>query len=395
MGFIDVDGHVFETEETWDYLEPSERVHRPRLLQFAEPDAPGLEPPYHWIVGDTWARRIPSTGNVYNNGNAYSPGCLDLTDPAKRIKDLDALGIDVQVIHSSFFISTELDNADTEAAITRAYNRWMADKLTGYTDRLAWTLRPPIRNMARAMEELEFGKENGAAGVCLRGIEHGMYLSDRTLWPLYEKAQDLDLPIIVHLGTAIRNLHIPVGKLVPQPAALTDHIHNLMSGFHAVIASDFYQRFPRLRFGFVEGGSTWVPATIQFHARVAGSQNQDFMKIHYMTADELEARNVFVACESDEDIPYISRYLGENILCTGTDYGHNDAGGELGVHESILRRSDISPTFAEKIVDTNGRRLFGIDPAFTPAPPLGAGGDLAVTNARDPEIEPFKFNVLV
>ena len=73
----------------------------------------------------------------------------------------------------------------------------------------------------------------------------------------------VDLPIIIHIGTSIRRQNIPVGKLVPwnQPAALTDHIHPVMSGFHAVIASDYHERFPRLRFGYVEGGSTWVPAT--------------------------------------------------------------------------------------------------------------------------------------
>lgn len=395
MGFIDVDGHVMETEETWDYLDPDDRVHRPRLLQFAEPEAPGLEPPYHWIVGDTWARRPPSDGNVFNNGNAYGPGRLDLTDPAKRLQDLDALGIDVQVIHSTFFIGVELENADVEAAITRSYNRWIADKLDGFTDRLRWTVRPPLRNMARAWEELEFGKAHGAAGIMLRGIEHGMYLSDRALWPLYEKAQDLDLPIIIHLGTAVRRHNIPVGRLVPAPAALTDHVYPMMSGFHAVIASDFHERFPRLRFGFVEGGSTWVPAVIQLHARVTGSQLSEFMKIRYMTPEDLEARNVFVACESDEDLPYITKFVGENVLCTGTDYGHNDAGGELGVHESVVNRADISRSVAAKIVDTNGRRLYGIDPAFKPAMALGSGGDLTVVNARDASLKPFRFNVLV
>jgi predicted TIM-barrel fold metal-dependent hydrolase len=392
VGFIDADGHLFETEETWDYLDPSDRIHRPRLLQFAEPEAPGLEPPFHWIVGDTWARRIPATGNVYDNGNVYSPGTLDLTDPAKRVQDLDTLGIDAQVIHSSFFISTELENADVEAAITRAYNRWVAAKLSGYTDRLRWTLRPPTRNIARALEEIKFGKEHGAAGIALMGIEHGLYLADRTFWPIYELAQDLDLPIIIHLGTSIRRHNIPVGKLIPSQAALTDHVYPLMSGFHSVIASDFHERFPRLRFGFVEGGATWVPAILQFQARCSASASRDeFLKIRYMTPDEIEARNVFIACESDEDIPYLTKWVGENVLCTGTDYGHNDAGGELGVHESILRRTDLTSSVADKIVDANGRKLYGIDAGFTPAPPLGSGGSLGISNARYSEQEPFRY----
>ena len=34
MGFIDVDSHVLEVPETWDYLDPSERHFRPRILEF-------------------------------------------------------------------------------------------------------------------------------------------------------------------------------------------------------------------------------------------------------------------------------------------------------------------------------------------------------------------------
>jgi hypothetical protein len=43
-----------------------------------------------------------------------------------RIDDLDALGIDFQVLISTFWIGVEIENALEEAALTRSYNRWMA-----------------------------------------------------------------------------------------------------------------------------------------------------------------------------------------------------------------------------------------------------------------------------
>jgi predicted TIM-barrel fold metal-dependent hydrolase len=201
---------------------------------------------------------------------------------------------------------------------------------------------------------------------------------------LYEKAQDLDMPVIVHLGCALRRAGAPVGKLIPSPAAIVDHIYPVLSGFFSVIASDFHTRFPGLRFGFVEAGSTWAPGVLQLQARMAASQSPDrFLEIRTFTPEELEARNVFITCESDEDLAYLTKVLGENVLCTGTDYPHNDAGGELGAHESILGRTDITTTAARKIVDTNGRKLFGIPADHTPADTAALGGDLHIRSARD------------
>jgi hypothetical protein len=71
---------------------------------------------------------------------------------------------------------------------------------------------------------------------------------------------------------------------------------------------------------------------------------------------------MFVTCQADEDAPYLIETLGENVLVTGTDYGRNDSGADLGVHRPILKRTDLDPALAEKIVDTNGRRVYGIGP---------------------------------
>jgi predicted TIM-barrel fold metal-dependent hydrolase len=74
----------------------------------------------------------------------------------------------------------------------------------------------------RAVEELEFGRNHGAVGVHLNGVETGYCLSDPYLYPLYEKAQDLDLAIVVCLGEFTRLVpNLPIGKIVPHPEART------------------------------------------------------------------------------------------------------------------------------------------------------------------------------
>jgi predicted TIM-barrel fold metal-dependent hydrolase len=205
-------------------------------------------------------------------------------------------------------------------------------------------------------------------GIHLRGIEHGMWLSDPYFFPIYERAQDLDLAVFVHLGTSTRRVDgMPIGRLVPYPPAFMDHIHKMMAGFHAVVSSDTEKRFPRLRWGFVEAGSSWAPAVLQQHRRLVASASSEFLKLVPVSPELLEEKNIFVACQADEDIGYLTSVLGENVLCTGTDYGHNDVGSELGSHSAIMRRGDIDRSVARKIVDVNGRKLLGRAVAEVPS----------------------------
>jgi hypothetical protein len=54
---------------------------------------------------------------------------------------------------------------------------------------------------------------------------------------------------------------------------------------------------------------------------------------------------LYVACEADEDIPYIAKYTGEDHILIGSDYGHNDPSNEplLLPHLRIFFVSPILP----------------------------------------------------
>jgi predicted TIM-barrel fold metal-dependent hydrolase len=375
MGFVDVDSHLLEAEATWGYLDPGEVHFRPKTVEFEEvlvnlrqneatKGSIAAPPTRIWIVDDTWSTRLPGDSNKTGYANIFDPGATELSDPTKRIADLDALGVDVQLLLSTFFIVVELDNPLAEAALARSYNRWVADVTTDHLDRFRWALRPPLRILERAFAELEFGASHGAAGLHLRGIEHGMFLSDPYFHPLYERAQDLDLAIFVHLGAAVRRTaNAPIGRGIPTPPAFMENVYNVMAGFHAVISSDLHRRFPRLRWGFLEAGASWAPTVLQQHRRLVASASSDFLKLITVTPEVLEEKNIFLACQADEDIAHLVGVLGEHVLCAGTDYGHNDIGAELGAHAAILGRTDISQVTARRIVDANGRKLLGLAPA--------------------------------
>jgi hypothetical protein len=81
------------------------------LIAAASQDNAGLPrtPPQLYFVCDTWTRHGPAHGAMSPHVNMCGPGMLDLTDPGARIEAMDALGVDVQVLFSTFWIGTEID----------------------------------------------------------------------------------------------------------------------------------------------------------------------------------------------------------------------------------------------------------------------------------------------
>lgn len=92
-----------------------------------------------------------------------------------------------------------------------------------------------------------------------------------------------------------------------------------------------------------------------------------------ITPDVLQEKNIFIACESDEDLPYLISRLGEGTLVTGTDYSHNDAGTQITVYSEMDQRVDVERRAIQKIVDVNGRRLFSIPEDFCPSDAVARG----------------------
>ena len=82
---------------------------------------------------------------------------------------MDDFGVDAQMVFTTWWLLYPAANPVVEAALHRSYNRWMAERIPEAGGRLRWALMAPVRNMERAMEEMEFGKAAGASSVFLLG----------------------------------------------------------------------------------------------------------------------------------------------------------------------------------------------------------------------------------
>src|SRR5687768_11296295 len=108
MGFIDCDAHVWETDATWDYLDASERRFRPGV--FVLSDSGNGEPRRFWGAFDQRTFRGDGVGPMQPELDAqlFPPGTKSLADVPARLRAMDALAVDVQVLFPTFWLVVDI-----------------------------------------------------------------------------------------------------------------------------------------------------------------------------------------------------------------------------------------------------------------------------------------------
>jgi predicted TIM-barrel fold metal-dependent hydrolase len=201
---VDADAHVIETERTWDYLEPSEKQFRPLL--YASPQDPTRQ---FWVIEDKIRGfRFPTLTEQQlrdlsqrSGRNVETPqAARELDDVQLRLQHMDALGIDVQVLHNTLWIEQVAQRPDVEAALCRSWNRWLAEVWQQSQGRLRWSCVVPTLLLDEAIVQMRAAREHGAVAVCMRPLEGERSMTDPYFYPIYEEASRLDLAIAVHIA---------------------------------------------------------------------------------------------------------------------------------------------------------------------------------------------------
>jgi predicted TIM-barrel fold metal-dependent hydrolase len=338
MPVIDADAHVIETEKTWDYMEGADRAFRPEAVVTNGPSRKE-----YWLIdGRLRGRRS-------NIGLDTPEASREMADVQARLRHMDELGIDIQVLYPSIFTGPLTSRPEVDVALCRSYNRWLADIWSQAPARLRWVAVPPLLDIPASLDELRFGKEHGACAVFVRGIEGDRLLSNPYFHPVYEEASRLNMPIVVHAAT---------GSFEHQEHSEGNSIHTfkfpVVGAMHAVVMEGIPERFPALRFGFIEASAQWVPWVV--HYLKSTSQ----LRRRKVADDPLRTYRLYVTCQTDDDLPYVLRYAGEDNLMIGSDYGHADTASELEALRHLKESGEVPPAVIDKILDDNPRAFYGL-----------------------------------
>ena len=354
MPVIDADTHVDESEATWEKLEGTPYAKYIPLTVTLPPEEAkraGIRATTNrcWLVEGRLQSRA-----IRDEVNHPLRVRRELEDVQGRLAHMDEMGIDVQVIFPTFFIRYNTNNAEAEWALTTTYNRWLAEKCAPTNGRLRWAAVLPLLRPDKAVEELRWAKEHGACGIFKRGFDLERKVTDPHFLPIYEEASALELPLCIHTGH-------------PLPGHEWDRGFPIMYSFSELVSSGFPKRFPKLRFGFIESGASWIPYAIsqlgaQKRVTLRGKQSR-LPHLFELEPELFRENRAFITIDPIDDIESLLKFGTEDNLMIGTDYSHSDISANLSALNEVRNWVDegrISSDQAHKILERNAQAFYGL-----------------------------------
>ena len=362
QGIIDADTHISEGEAMWAMMDQTMYPRRPLVLSVPEDTVFGNRNAFWLIDGEiypkpagkgSFALVTPSAQKVQEGRKDSTPATREMTDIKGRLADMDKLQTTAQIVYPTLFLVYNTKDRELEIALCRAYNRFLAQASDEAPQRIKWVAVLPLQSIKDAIDEICFAKQHGAVGIFFRGIEGEYTLDNPHLFPVYEEAQKHDLSICVHTGCGVRAV-IEMFDISRNHTFGHTRVMPLLA-FRDIIANKIPEQFPGLRFGFIEAAAGWVPFLIHIVRRLQKE------KFRFATSAELfREYRLFVACEADEDIPYLAKYTGEDHLLIGSDYPHSDPSREDQFVNAINARADIPAQLRQKILYDNPRAFYAM-----------------------------------
>jgi aminocarboxymuconate-semialdehyde decarboxylase len=292
--------------------------------------------------------------NVVISGKVYRTVSDRCWDTARRVADLPAMGIDLQVVSPMpELLSYWMPAADAQQLL-RYTNDVIAGMVAASGGRIAGLGAVPLQDIGLAVRELEYVVRTlGFAGVEVGSNINGVPIGAPAFDPFFEACEALGAAVFVH---AIR----PAGldRLVgPAPLQqVLGYPSDVGYAAASVITSNLLVRRPGLRIAFSHGGGTLaslLPRLQQACSVFPALQES----ITQAPADQ--ARRLFYdALVFDAPmLRHLAATFGPTQLMIGTDYPFN-------FHDRTpvarIQEAGFDPAVTAQLVRHNAERFLGL-----------------------------------
>lgn len=142
----------------------------------------------------------------------------------ERIKSMDDAGIDVQVL-SHGAPSTQRLDAETGRKMAALVNDNLKAVCDAHPDRFAGFAALPTADPEAAADELERAVNDlGMKGAMIHGLigEERAFIDDKRFWPIFERAEALDMPLYIHPAN-------------PHPAVVDAYLKDYVEDFPGIV----------------------------------------------------------------------------------------------------------------------------------------------------------------
>jgi 2,3-dihydroxybenzoate decarboxylase len=278
----------------------------------------------------------------------------------RRIADMDASGIDMQIL-SLTSPGVQVFDAATASSLAMETNEQLAEAIRRYPTRFAGLAAVAPHDPRGAAKEMDRAvRRLGMKGVIVNSHTRGEMLDDPKFWELFEAAEALNVPIYIH-------------PQAPPPAMIGPYVDRGLegalwgfaaeTGLHvlAIIRSGALDRFPRLRIVVGHLGEAlpfWLyrldymnktarPA-IRTGAGSLGKRISDYVK-----------ENVFITTSGMAWAPaitFVQSVVGVDRVMYAMDYPYQFELYEVDATDAV----PISDEDKRKLFQTNAEAVFAL-----------------------------------
>jgi predicted TIM-barrel fold metal-dependent hydrolase len=361
---ISSDSHIIEPADLWETrLDHQLRGRGPRLVH--EGDA------------DQWYADGVKFGNIGTNQQAglrfeapeqlVAAGRMNTiplggVDPHAHVKDMDLDGVAGGVLYPSQGLTVyRVPDSQLLSAILRAYNDWLTEFCMPYRNRLKGIAMLNVDDPDDAARELQRAANIGLAGamIPLRPMQHRY---DHPMYePLWAAAQDLDMPLSLHVGTYRWQPGMDPNTMRQDIVEFSNREHDVRTPIAAMIFAGVFERYPKLRVGAIEFEVSWAPYFLSrmdntYAERAVGVQRERFKD--GMLPSDFFRRNVFISFQEDDLGIQLRSVIGVENLMWGSDYPHAESTFPKSreIVERILK--DVPEEEQAMIAGANAARLY-------------------------------------
>lgn len=279
------------------------------------------------------------------------PAMERMTDMALRFREMDAMGIDIQIISPSILQQcTYWAKPEAGLAMDRQSNDHVAEAVAGNPDRLVGLGSVPLQDVKLATRELDrLVKRLGLRGVIIGSNVNGMELGDKRLNPFWRKAETLGAAIFIHPAGSTDPRMAPHRQLISVGQPLEEA---LAQG--SLVYDGVMDRFPKLKVAIAHGGG-YLPFYTGRHDHLY-SNGMAGRNLKGNFSAYLDRFNYETVLFNPDMLEYLATRVPTANLMMGTDYPF----GEWHPVEFIRSARRIPKTAQNAILGANAAKFLGI-----------------------------------
>lgn len=299
------------------------------------------------------ADEVAALGSTAQSVNAAQFGTLmpRLTAIEDRLRDMDAMGVDIQILSPSPTQYHYWAEPDLAATLTGMQNDRIGDYCALHPDRFLGLGAVALQHPAQAADQLEaLMRDRGFKGAEISSLVDGRDVADRFFDPFWARAEALGAVIFIHpwgttLGTRLADHYLM--NIIGQPLETTICLSKLIFG-------GTFDRHPGLRIVAAHGGG-FLPAyggrsdhahAVRPDARGCGCRPTDYLQ-----------RIWFDTVVHDPDqLRRLVEHVGADRVVTGSDYPF-----DMGEYDPSGLVAALEPNVQRLILGANAEALFGLD----------------------------------